>query len=638
MLSESVAPENLFHLTRSLLRPRIVLGLVVGLLASGVIPASAQTAKPSGTSSAPRSEAWTGVITYTRSQSQTDNKTVERVSGRGKDTRNWEMKHDYKATVGVTEAPERNGQSIGKASITSAFLSKETAVAVEKNSCDRGKTWQDMNGTFVTETHIDGQGKVEANVNIGMNSDGSYSVSVGLPEIQGTLTGSESSSFSGQCKPKEGKNRTLPATPTKIQGNSLTSDGSNRIDPSNPDQLSGSYSSSLPGGVVETITWSLQKHTVPLRIVEVKFQDMKYPKWDDWREITEQVGTVDGNWVKIKATVLNGSSETRTAEVYFKETYKGDKWDGARPDAPLKDQSFTVTLEAGEAREVEMLWDSSGYAWYDDGRSRQVQRIKAELWEHYQKVDEKTRNLKVTPKPIVLVPGIWTKPTDFEIYQNLLTTTHSYGWKAMPAKDASSLGSIAGEGTVKPTTGNRSVYTLADNLTTYVNAVRAELNAWHVDMLAHCTGGLVSRLYVHKQMDVLPDGYPVVKHLMMMGTPNNGVPCADSMGYNDAFKNVMQTAKELMPEEIALFNQYVTQRKGTKFSALVGNSMPILCASPQWNDGFVSVDSAKYGIEDVTLTSASHTEMNSTQTFAGYVRAHVIVGPRGTYPYAGKQP
>jgi pimeloyl-ACP methyl ester carboxylesterase len=613
---------------------RFLIFFFMGGLLAGSSPALAQATKKTNGSASGSSEAWTGVVTYTRTQSQSDSKTVERVSGRGKDTRNWEMKYDYKATVGVVEAPEKNGSSVGKASITHTFTSKETSIAVEKNSCDRGKTWQDMTGTFVSETNISGQGKEEANVHIGVNSDGTYSVSVGLPEIKGTVSGSQSSAFSGQCTPKKGKNLTLEPTPTTIQGQSLTSDGTARLDPNDPNRLAGSYSLPIPGGVVETISWNLQKHAAPLRIVDLKFEHMKYPQWDDWQEITEQVGTVDGNWVKIKATVFNESGTTRTAELYFKETYKGDKWDGAKPDAPLKDQTFTITLEPGEARDVEMLWDSSGYAWFDDGRPRLVQRIKAELWENYKKVDDLTKNLKLKPKPVVLVPGIWSNANDFAIYQNLFTTAHSYDWKASAMVDVSSHGTIGGEGTIKPTTANRTVYDKADNLTTYVNGIRQSLNAWHIDLLAHSTGGLVARLYVHKQMDVLPDGHPVALHLMMLGTPNNGVPCADSMGWNDAFKNHMQTAKELMPEEMALFNQYVNQRKGTRFSALVGNSVPILCASPQWNDGFVSVESARYGVEDVTLTGQKHPDMVSTETFSGFVRAHVITGPRGTYPYA----
>ena len=60
-------------------------------------------------SSAPKcSGAWTGTVTYTRAQSQTDQKKVERVSGRGYDSRNWEMKYEYNARVVVAEAPEQD--------------------------------------------------------------------------------------------------------------------------------------------------------------------------------------------------------------------------------------------------------------------------------------------------------------------------------------------------------------------------------------------------------------------------------------------------------------------------------------------------------------------------------------------------
>ena len=58
--------------------------------------------------SAPKcSGAWTGIINYTRTQTATNNKTVERVSGRGQDTTNFEMNYNYKASVAVVESPEQ---------------------------------------------------------------------------------------------------------------------------------------------------------------------------------------------------------------------------------------------------------------------------------------------------------------------------------------------------------------------------------------------------------------------------------------------------------------------------------------------------------------------------------------------------
>lgn len=175
---------------------------------------------------------------------------------------------------------------------------------------------------------------------------------------------------------------------------------------------------------------NLQKCGAPLRLTDLKFEDMKFPNWNDWKAITEQTGTVDGNLVKIKAKVLNASGETKFADVKFKETYKGDKWDGAKPDAPLDDSIVSVKLEPGEEKEVELIWDSSGYSWFDDGRPRLVQRIKAELEENGKKTDEMTKNLKVAPKPVVLVHGLWSNWKAWETWQNILTTSHSYDWKA----------------------------------------------------------------------------------------------------------------------------------------------------------------------------------------------------------------
>ena len=410
--------------------------LFVSILFSA-IDAAAQRPKPGTVASNKRaaarcSGAWTGSIVYTRTQTQSDNKTVPRVSGRGQDTRDWQMNYDYSARVTVVEGPEKNGSSMGRATVNHSMTSVEKIDAVEQNSCDRGKTFQDMRGTSTSRTEMIGTGSVEANVNVGVNEDGTYSVSVGIPEISGKVSGGTTSSFSGQCTPKEGKTNNLPPTVTTLDGHSLTSDGTTRINESDPNRISGTYSMQLPGGVVETMTWNLQRCGAPLRITDLKFQDMRFPTWNAWRDISEQAGTIDGNLVKIKATVLNTSGETKTADVKLKDTYKGDKWDGARPDGLLEGGDRSVTVPAGETKDVELVWDSSGYAWYDDGRPRLVQRIKAELEENGKKTDEMTRNLKVAPKPVVLVHGLWSSWKAWETWQNILTTSHSYDWKAFP--------------------------------------------------------------------------------------------------------------------------------------------------------------------------------------------------------------
>ncbi|HWS90326.1 MAG TPA: hypothetical protein VN282_25370 [Pyrinomonadaceae bacterium] len=605
------------------------------LLCLTAAAAPAQTRRtPARTPTKPAacSAAWTGLVSYTRTQTQTNNKTVPRVSGRGEDTTDWQMRYNYKARVAVLESPERNGSSVGRATVDHKFTSDETVRARERNSCDRGKTWQVMTGTSTSKTETSGSASgLEANVHAGVNADGTYTVSVGVPQIKGRTSGKQTSTYSGQCTPKEGKNLTMPPTETTIDGNSLTSDGSHRVDPNDPNRLSGSYSRTWQN-VTETISWNLQKCGAPLRLVELAFEHPRYPNFDDWQEINEQTGTIDGNLVKIKATVLNASGETKFADVKFKETYKGDKWDGARPDAQLKDSVVSVRVESGEAREVELAWDSSGYAWYDDGRPRLVQRIKAELEESGKKTDELTKNLKVAPKPVVLVHGLWSNWRAWESWQNILTTAHSYDWKAFPVGERPEKGVMNTGGEFLSSGPTNGIFENSQEVGKYVRYAQEDRNAWHVDVVAHSMGGLITRHYVHNFMPPSPDGRPQVAHLVMLGTPNMGSPCADVM--NSTFevlgKNV-EAVRQLKPSVVAEFNRVTTNRKGVKFSVLAGNPLPVMCKTVVWNDGVVPVESALWQIRDNALSRNVHTELTGTADFSAFVKPRLAVGPSGDH-------
>jgi pimeloyl-ACP methyl ester carboxylesterase len=617
--------------------------LLITTVLSGALPVFAQkksaTTQPKQTQ-AKCSGAWTGVVSYTRTQTMKNEKTVERVSARGEDKTNWEMKYDYKARVKVVDSPERNGSSVAKADIEHTFSSIEKTVATEKNSCDRGKTWKTMTGNFTSKTATSGRGENEsANINVGVNADGTYTVSVGLPQIKGKATGEQTSVFSGQCTAKEGKTLTLPETETSIDGNSLTSDGKNRVNPDDPNRLSGSYSTTWQG-VTEKITWNLEKCGAPLRLTELKFEHMKFPKWDDWQEITEQTGTIDGNLVKIKAKVLNTSGETKYGDVKFKETYKGDKWDGAKPDAPLNDTVVSARVEAGEEKEVEIIWDSSGYAWYDDGRPRLVQRIKAELEENGKKANELTENLKVAPKPVVLVHGLWSNWKAFETWQNILTTSHSYDWKAFPVGEKAENGTMNTGGSFMSSDPTKSIEENARVLQAYIKYAQEDRNAWHIDVVAHSMGGLIARYYIHNIMQAdSMDVRPKISHLVMLGTPNQGSPCADVMDFAFSMtgKNV-EAVRQLRTDVVNKFNGLVFNSKGVKFSALAGNPLPTMCKTVEWNDGVVSVPSALYRVSDTAKTSSLHTDLTGTSDFSSFVKPHLAIGPKGDHNPAPYNP
>lgn len=585
--------------------------------------------------SAPKcSGAWTGNIAYSKSMSMSENKTEERVSTRGTDKKNWELKYRYKASVALLEDKSNPGASLGKASIEHSFSSIDKTIAEEKNSCDQGKTWKTMKGNFETKTETRGQATNQsALAYIAVNSDGSYTVGVRLPGIQGLMKGSEKAAFSGQCKPKEGKNRTMPETPTDIEGNSMTSNGNHRVDQTDPNSLSGSSSYEIAGST-ETITWSLQKCGAPLRITDLQFEDMKFPNWNDWQEISEQRGTTDGNFVKVKAKILNESGETKYADLRFKETYKGDKWDGAKPDAPLEDDVRSVRIDANSEQTVEMLWDSSGYAWFDDGRPRLVQRIKAELEENGKKVDEKIENLKVAPKPLVLVHGLWSNWNKaWSMWQNILTTSHSYDWKAFPVGEKPEKGVMNTGKEFMSGDPTNSIAQNAYQLSNYVRYAQEDRNAWHVDIAAHSMGGLISRFYIHNLMEnYSEDPRPRVSHLLMLGTPNMGSPCADLLDIGfDLFGERVQAVRQLRTDYAEEFNRTVTERRGVKFSALAGNSLPGFCKWSGAGDGVVNVKSAHWTIKDNALTDSIHTDLTGTKDFTSFVKPRLAVGPKGNH-------
>ncbi|SEH17211.1 Putative serine esterase [Sphingopyxis sp. YR583] len=568
---------------------------------------------------------WAGTISYSRHQSNSNSKTEKRVSGKGTETSDWGMTYDYKAQV-VVRATENPDLSTGLANISLNSVSTETKSANERFICPHERTPREMSGNFVykSETRANESG-LEAGVNISLDTSGTYSVSIGLPDVKGMVSGSNSASYSGQCKAKESVNQSLGDMPTTVDGVRFGSSGEDRYQLSDPNRLSGSHSVSLLG-TTEMLTWNLRRCGGDLRLVDVKFEDMRFPEWGAWKDIVEQVGTIDGNLVRLTAIVANDGPDEKAATVKFRDTYKGDKWDGAKPDGLLGELS--VSVPGGEQREVQFEWDSSGFSWFDDGRPRLVQRIKAEVEDRGKKIDDMTRNLKVAPKPIVLVHGLWSNWRAWETWQNILTTSHSYDWKAFPVGERPEHGRMnTGEelGNFGPTN------TIAQNaveLGNYVRYAQKDRNAWHVDLVAHSMGGLISRRYIHATMPTYPDGKPQVSHLVMLGTPNMGSRCADLLSVPlETAGRSMDALRELRPSVVEGFNAENSNRKGVPFSILVGNPLPPACYMLSLNDGVVAVPSAKWTITDSETQAILHTSMTGTGPFSSFVQPRVALGP-----------
>lgn len=173
----------------------------------------------------------------------------------------------------------------------------------------------------------------------------------------------------------------------------------------------------------------------------------------------------------------------------------------------------------------------------------------------------------------------------------------------------------------------------ARELEKYIDYAQKDRNAWHVDLVAHSMGGLISRYYISQ---IVPpgghDGRPPVSKLIMLGTPNLGSPCADYM--NAAFemlgKNV-EAVRQLQTEYVANFNRVHTQRKGVRFSALAGEVLPTICYANEWNDGVVTVPSAIYNVADNAKSKNVHTELTGTADFSAFVKPRLAIGPKGNH-------
>ena len=179
------------------------------------------------------------------------------------------------------------------------------------------------------------------------------------------------------------------------------------------------------------------------------------------------------------------------------------------------------------------------------------------------------------------------------------------------------------KGTWKP---SNTIEQNAVELNKKIEAVRRSNNAWHVDAVAHSMGGIIARHYIHYLMD----SKPVMTRLVQLGTPNMGGPCANLMGFTFwVLGNPVTSLEQLRPSFMERFNRAVRNRKGTRFSVIVGNPVPQTCQSNGWGDGVVEMPSAIWEINDFRYARSIHTDLTSKANFNYFVWRRLAVSWRG---------
>jgi len=133
-------------------------------------------------------------------------------------------------------------------------------------------------------------------------------------------------------------------------------------------------------------------------------------------------------------------------------------------------------------------------------------------------------------------------------------------------------------------------------------------------------------------MQRVPNGKPQVTRLVMLGTPNTGSPCAYIIDFTFwMYRQQTQAIKDLTPINMEKFNKAIRNRRGTRFSVLVGERVPQTCQSPIQGDGVVEITSARWEIADFRYVKALHTELTDRQYFKSFVLPRLAVSHHGNH-------
>ena len=568
---------------------------------STVAKKEAETEEPAQTC-----DGWRGTITYLEKE---EDESFKQNGANGYEKRQTKRvkegslvldgarKGQSKLSLETFNLSEEESKSTGCCYLTLAGCNKESTL-IRRSKV----TWED---TAKGEDY-------STSVNVEYNGS-KYTIKFDFPAMKGKLVMRNSGGTTGYCDPKldeEGSQENTnpdvnhPYTPVKVEGT---------VDPKNPSVLKGS----MQPDKNTMIVWELTRakgdcDEGELNVAGLKLEQHVYPNPTAWQEIGEN--TVDGNQVKITAAVSNSSKKSKSGTVTFKETTSGEV---------LGTQ--TVSVAGGAESEVAINWDTNGYAWTDAGEKMSNRRIEASL----SNGETAEAEVVVYPKPVILVHGLWSNGAAWADYHNYLEEAHSYAWKAYavganPKIAQMNTGNSAGN--MEPTF---SIRQNAQELGKQIAHTQKTENAWRVDVVAHSMGGLITRFYIHNTMTNAPDGKPTIAHLVMLGTPNMGSPCADLMypSYK-ALGFEVEALRQLQPDVVAEFNSRTTNRKGVKFSILAGFPVPRTCQKKSLGDGVVEIPSALWQVADRSFAPRAHTFLTGREDFLAFVKPRLALGPR----------
>jgi hypothetical protein len=297
---------------------------------------------------------------------------------------------------------------------------------------------------------------------------------------------------------------------------------------------------------------------------------------------------VDGNPVELSAVLRNATTTARTVGVQLLD----------EQGLPLG-EARTLTIEPGAtAPAVEATWDTAGLAWDAAGRPTAPHTVVVQVSDSVRgSTRTYERDVRVDPRPVLGVHGMNSDAGTWAAWQGFLHEVNPR-WRFRAVDSMNTKPWIPG-----------TIAENAERMAADLEELQVGTNAWHVDVVAHSMGGLISRKYVQDVMPRDASGGPVVNRVLMLGTPNAGSPCADLF-------DVPLTA-ELRTDDVARFNARVTERHGVPFSVAAGIHTPVTCHALVTGDDVVPVDSALTGIADHDHFEIAHTAMTGSHELFG---------------------
>ncbi|WP_311922604.1 InlB B-repeat-containing protein, partial [Microbispora sp. H10836] len=366
-------------------------------------------------------------------------------------------------------------------------------------------------------------------------------------------------------------------------------------------------------------------------IESIVFQTRVYPS-KDWVDLPFN-WAIDGNTVRVNVVVRNDSDYPAATNLQLLENVSGKSL--LKSGVPEID----VTLAPHETRTIPVDWNTASFAWHG-GQAHSGRSVTAKLLAGAVEREHRTEALTVRPKPFILVHGYRSSAQKaWGSYQTLLSDAHPL-LKGYAVGDGQVPGTLNTGDPAHPTERTYTMQQNAEQLETYIEGVRAKTGAWHVDVLAHSMGGVITRKYIQDYMPGVWDDRPVVNRMLQMGTPNLGSPCADVAARLRPKMHWPATLELTTTHMTEIFNKDVHRLRGVLPSALVGVKRGVVCdwfggdpAKPTKEDGdsIVPVSSASFDYTDIKTTESSHVRMTtSVKDFEGYVKERLAKSLAGT--------